>query len=223
MLVLVQTFVEVRTSTASGPARVDRSSMVRPLAFVDRDGVINANRTDHVKSWDEFVFLPGALDALALLSRSGWRVVVVTNQAVVNRGLVSTLELEQLHARMAEEIRHHGGQLSAVYACPHRPDEGCGCRKPEPGLLVAAAANLAGRLDRSVMVGDHLTDLEAAKRAGCKSILVLSGRHQFSSAQILPENCVAIVSDLLAAVQHVVGDKSWPSSNAGTDEDSEIC
>jgi D-glycero-D-manno-heptose 1,7-bisphosphate phosphatase len=197
--------------------------MAGPIAFVDRDGVINANRTDHVKSWDEFEFLPGALDALALLSRTGWRVVVVTNQAVVNRGVVSTLELEHLHARMADAIRHHGGRLSAVYACPHRPDEGCGCRKPEPGLLVAAAANLVGRLDRSFMVGDHLTDLEAAKRAGCKSILVLSGRHQLSSTQVLPDNCVAIVPNLLAAAQHVVGDNSWPRVKADSNEDSELC
>jgi D-glycero-D-manno-heptose 1,7-bisphosphate phosphatase len=197
--------------------------MASPIAFVDRDGVINANRTDHVKSWDQFEFLPGALDALALLSQSGWRVVVVTNQAVVNRGEVSAFELEQLHARMAEVIRVHGGQLSAVYACPHRPDEACACRKPEPGLLLAAAADLAGRLDRSFIVGDHLTDLEAAKRAGCKSILVLSGRHQLSSAQVLPENCVAVVPDLLAAAHHLVGENSRPIENADPSEDSNIC
>jgi D-glycero-D-manno-heptose 1,7-bisphosphate phosphatase len=175
-----------------------------PIAFLDRDGVVNESRCDHVKNWDEFVFLPGALDGLILLSHSGWRIVIVTNQAIVNRGRITLAELENLHCEMARSIFQHGGELSAVFACPHRPDEGCECRKPKPGLLLAAADHLAGALNDAILVGDNLTDLEAARRAGCWSILVSSYWHRSVVAGVLPKNCLAVVPDLRAAARHMV-------------------
>lgn len=153
---------------ASSPGQGDHADLPRPAptVLVDRDGVLNVNRAGYVKSWAEFAFLPGALDALALLARHGATVVVVTNQSIVNRGLVSRPELDRLHHRMLAEVSRRGGRISAVFACPHRPDETCGCRKPRPGLLRAAAEQLGFSLANALLVGDHETDLEAARRAG---------------------------------------------------------
>ena len=101
--------------------------------FLDRDGVICQNRVDHVKSWAEFQFLPGALSAIAELTRAGCRVVVLTNQAVVNRGLMSAELVEEINRLMIEKVAEAGGRIDMVVYCPHRPEENCECRKPRPG------------------------------------------------------------------------------------------
>lgn len=175
-----------------------------PTVFVDRDGVINANRTDHVLSWSEVEFLPGALNGLALLTRSGFDVVVVTNQAIVNRGQATRAAVDGIHARMVDEVQRHGGTIRAVQVCPHRPDEGCACRKPEPGLLLDAAARYGVRLSDAILIGDHEHDLEAARRANCSSILVLSGRTRQWPTRQLPSGCLAVLPGLLDAAQFVV-------------------
>jgi D-glycero-D-manno-heptose 1,7-bisphosphate phosphatase len=177
--------------------------------FVDRDGVINTNRSDYVTAWDHFEFLPGALAGLELLAAQGLRIIVVTNQSVVNRGLASQDEIDGLHARMLDVVTSHGGRIEAVFSCPHRPDEGCVCRKPEPGLLVEAAHKLGILLQEAILIGDHPTDLEAARRAGCASILVLSGRTvSWPSDDALPEGCVVVLPDLLTAARHIVNGMS---------------
>lgn len=144
--------------------------------FLDRDGVINENRADHVKSWAEFSFLPGAPEAVARLTSAGVRAFVVTNQAIVNRGVVSRDTVDAINARMIDEIALHGGRIEAVAYCPHRPDENCVCRKPQPGLLVSLAHEYGVNLNDSVLIGDALGDVEAALAAGCRAILVLTGR-----------------------------------------------
>ena len=149
--------------------------MSRRTVFVDRDGVINRRRPDHVKSWSEFEFLPSALEALCGLNRSGVRTVVITNQSVVGRGLVSAAQLGEIHALMSDAIRRSGGEIAAIYVCPHAPELGCACRKPAPGLLMQAKAELALDLDSCVMVGDGECDIEAAAAAGCRAILVGDG------------------------------------------------
>lgn len=177
-----------------------------PAVFVDRDGVINVNRAEHVRTWSDLEFLPGALDGLALLTRSGFEVVVVTNQAIVNRGAVSREAVDGIHERMVAEIERMGGAVRAVLLCPHRPDEGCRCRKPAPGLLVDAATRLGIDLSDAVMIGDHEHDLEAARRAGCSSILLLSGRtRERPPAHELPTGCLAVLPGLLEAAQFVTG------------------
>ena len=172
--------------------------------LVDRDGVINVNRPDYVKCWDEFEFLPGALQGLAMLAESGFTIVVVTNQSVVNRGLVSLAELGEIHSRMCAAIRRHGGRIHGVLYCPHRPEQRCPCRKPQPGLLLRAKHQLRLDWETAVLIGDHHTDLEAASRAGCRSILVRSGRPTKAVPTGLPDGCIAVVPDLLAAAQQVV-------------------
>jgi D-glycero-D-manno-heptose 1,7-bisphosphate phosphatase len=134
--------------------------------------VINRRRFDHVKSWSEFEFLPTTLEALRLLKERGATVVVVTNQSAVGRGHLSPAELDQIHDRMSATIKAHGGKVDAVYACPHLPDFGCGCRKPAKGLLERAAADLGLALTDSVLVGDSDSDIGAARAAGCRPVLV---------------------------------------------------
>ena len=144
--------------------------------FVDRDGVINRNRADHVKSWDEFVFLPNAVEALTELSRHGMRTVILTNQAAINRGIVSRRVIDDIHARMIALLQDAGARVEGVFCCPHRPEEHCSCRKPRPGLLLQAAEQLGIDLESSYLIGDALSDVAAGRAVGCKTILVLTGR-----------------------------------------------
>ncbi|GAB4434876.1 MAG: D-glycero-beta-D-manno-heptose 1,7-bisphosphate 7-phosphatase [Anaerolineae bacterium] len=154
--------------------------------FLDRDGVINANRDDYVKTWDEVEILPGALEALARLAQTGYRVVLTSNQSPIGRALVTTEAVEAIHARLRARIEAAGGRLDAIYFCPHRPEDGCPCRKPAPGMLLQAARDLDLSLADSYMVGDALSDVEAGQRAGATAILVLSGRGQAQLAQPRP-------------------------------------
>lgn len=146
-----------------------------PAVFLDRDGVINRRRPDHVKTWDEFEFLPGVLAALATLRTMNTPVVVVTNQGVVGRGLLSAEELGRIHTRMLRTIRAAGGHVEAIYACLHAPEQDCACRKPAPALLQRAGVDLGIRLSASIMVGDSPTDVEAARAAGCRPVLIGNG------------------------------------------------
>jgi histidinol-phosphate phosphatase family protein len=148
----------------------------RRAIFLDRDGVISLNRHDYVKSWEEFSFLPGAIESLRLLAQHDCPVIVVTNQSAIGRGLVSPEIVDQINRRMQDEIHLRGGRLDAVYTCPHRPDENCACRKPRPGLLHQAARQYQVDLERSYLIGDAISDIEAGLAAGCQPILVLTGR-----------------------------------------------
>jgi histidinol-phosphate phosphatase family protein len=148
----------------------------KPVVIVDRDGVINRNLPDGVTSWDEFEFLPGALPGLARLREEGHRVIVVTNQANIGRGRLTRAQLDEIHRRMAAEVTTAGGAIDAVYICEHRPEDRCLCRKPAPGLLRMAAEELSFSLDDAYVIGDHRTDIAAARAVGARSVLVLSGR-----------------------------------------------
>src|SRR5690348_8882663 len=143
--------------------------------FLDRDGVINRQRPDHVKSWAEFEFLPGALDGLALLHAMGLRVVVITNQAVVGRGLLRPEDLFLIHQRMSAAVSAAGGRIERAYACVHTPEVGCRCRKPATALLEQASIELGISLPSSFMAGDSRRDLDAARAVGCVPILIGDG------------------------------------------------
>ena len=144
--------------------------------FLDRDGVICQNRSDHVKNWAEFQFLPEAKTGLAALNQLDLPVVVVTNQAIINRGLVTASVVEDIHQRMVAELSDSGGRIDRIIYCPHRPDEGCNCRKPESGMLLQAAEDMGIDLVGSYLVGDAAPDLIAGSRVGCHPYLVLTGR-----------------------------------------------
>lgn len=149
--------------------------MIRAI-FLDRDGVIGENRADHVKSWEEFRFLPGALDALRWLRLAGFRTFVVTNQAIVNRGVVSAQVIDEIHARMSTIIEWHGGGIDDIRYCPHDYGERCACRKPRAGMLLQLADLWRVDLSRSYMVGDAWTDIAAGREANCRAIMVRTGR-----------------------------------------------
>lgn len=147
-----------------------------PAVFVDRDGVICENRPDYVKSWGEFVFVPGSIEALASLSNAGARLFVVTNQAVVGKGQISRRQLDVIHEKMLDVLNGAGANIESILVCTHHPDDRCDCRKPNPGLLTDAALRFKVDLEGSFMIGDHSTDIEAGARAGTGTVLVLSGR-----------------------------------------------
>jgi D-glycero-D-manno-heptose 1,7-bisphosphate phosphatase len=175
--------------------------MIRAI-FLDRDGVIGENRTDHVKSWEEFRFLPGVLDALRWLRLAGFCTFVVTNQAIVNRGIASAKTIEEIHDRMSLCVAWHGGRIDDIRYCPHDYDEHCQCRKPQPGMLRQLADQWHVDLSRSYMVGDAWTDIAAGQAVNCRSIMVRTGRGveqaNLPEARQYPADHIA--TDLAAAV-----------------------
>lgn len=174
-----------------------------PTVFLDRDGVLNRKRSDHVKRWEEFELLPDAIPAIVRLSRSGFDVVVVTNQSAIGRGLVSREALDAMHERLANRVTAAGGSIRAFLVCPHTPDEGCDCRKPRPGLFLRARDELRIDLSRAVAIGDQLSDMEAAKAAGCGSAILIDDSGDRSMAAAALEANVA--AGLTEAVDIVTG------------------
>ena len=148
----------------------------KPAVFLDRDGVINEDSYDYVKSWDEFRFRPDALAALRRLHEHGVEVYVISNQSGVGRGYFSEQTLLDIFTRMRLCVAEAGGLIHGIYYCPHRPDEGCHCRKPCPGQLLTAAAKYGLDLQRSVVVGDSCSDVNAAHAAGCSSVFLTTRR-----------------------------------------------
>jgi D-glycero-D-manno-heptose 1,7-bisphosphate phosphatase len=155
--------------------------------FLDRDGVINENRADNVLEPDQLRLLPASLEGLALLADSDLRVVVVTNQAAIGRGYLAATQLEAIHALMLKTVIDSGGRIDAVYVCPHRPEDGCTCRKPGTALLERAAAEHNLELRLSYFVGDSVSDLQAALSAGCVPVLVLTGRGRATRQELSEE------------------------------------
>ncbi len=189
---------------------------------LDRDGVINENRSDHVKKWSEFRFLPGVPEAIARLNQVGIPVFVITNQAIINRRMVPKATVQAINARMVQELRRLGARIEAVACCPHRPDERCGCRKPRPGLLYDLAEQFGLDLSDAVVIGDALSDVEAGKAAGCETILVLTGRgrEQLAEAMLSGRSDFRVASDLSAAVCLAL--QHYRPSASHTDVDAEV-
>jgi len=158
--------------------------MTVSLVILDRDGVINHDSDDYIKSPDEWQPLPGSLEAIARLCRADYTVVVATNQAGVGRGLFSQEMLIRIHRKMASSIRDKGGRLDSVFFCPHSPAEQCGCRKPKPGMLLEISDRLGIGLSGVPVVGDSLRDLEAAEGAGAMPVLVKTGRGRLTQEKL---------------------------------------
>jgi D-glycero-D-manno-heptose 1,7-bisphosphate phosphatase len=148
------------------------------FAILDRDGVINQDSNDFIKSPDEWIPIPGSLEAIARLSQAGWRIVVASNQSGLARGLFSMHTLNAIHSKMRQEIVQAGGHIDAIFLCPHGPDDGCLCRKPKPGMFNDIAQRYDISLKDVPAVGDSLRDLQAASAAGCTPWLVLTGNGQ---------------------------------------------
>ena len=144
---------------------------MKRAVFLDRDGVINrrAGKEAYVTRWEDFQFLPGVAEGIVALNRAGWSVIVVSNQRCVGRGLLSIEELEAIHRRMRTELLVAGAKVDGIYYCPHEKEPACDCRKPAPGMLLTAANEHQVDLRSSWMIGDSETDVEAGKRAGCRT------------------------------------------------------
>jgi D-glycero-D-manno-heptose 1,7-bisphosphate phosphatase len=147
-----------------------------PLVILGRDGVLNEFREGHVTAPEEWVPVPGALEAVARLNHAGWHVVVATNQSGIGRGMIDMSAVNAVHARMHQLLQAQGGRIDAVFFCPHTPEDQCDCRKPKPGLLQDIGRRYGSALQNVPVVGDTLRDLQAATAAGCEPHLVLSGR-----------------------------------------------
>ena len=150
--------------------------------FLDRDGVINRNPPNkgYVRKWGEFTFIPNARKAIRELTEDGYRIIVITNQSGIGRGLYSEESVADIHTRMVAEVSKTGGTIDAVYHCPHHPDAGCECRKPNPGMLIRAAREHNIELSNAYLIGDWITDIEAGQRVGATTFLVLTGLGQES-------------------------------------------
>jgi D-glycero-D-manno-heptose 1,7-bisphosphate phosphatase len=142
------------------------------LVMVDRDGVINRDSDQYIKSVAEWQPLPGSLEALRDLTGAGFRVVVITNQSGIGRGLFSEETLDAIHAAMRAAVETAGGRIDGIYVCPHRPGAGCRCRKPAPGLLLDAAREFGISLDGVAFIGDKQSDVDAAIAVGARPMLV---------------------------------------------------
>jgi len=157
------------------------------LVLIDRDGVINRDSASYIKSVEEWVPLPGSLEAIAGLTRAGFDVAVITNQSGVGRGLFSETTLAEIHAAMCRAADLAGGRIAGVYYCPHRPDERCACRKPKPKLLLDAAADFGVSPENIPYIGDKATDVEAAKAAGARPILISADPGTRSDVETFPD------------------------------------
>ena len=146
------------------------------LVILDRDGTINEDRDDYVKSPEEWVPLPGALEAIARLNHAGWHAVVASNQSGIGRGLFDMATLNAMHLKMHQLLAKEGGRIDAVFFCPHTPEDGCDCRKPLPGLFRQIGLRYGVALDEVPVVGDVLRDLQAGAAAGCVPHLVRTGK-----------------------------------------------
>ncbi|MCL5075743.1 MAG: D-glycero-beta-D-manno-heptose 1,7-bisphosphate 7-phosphatase [Chloroflexi bacterium] len=181
--------------------------------FLDRDGVINVSPGEHkyVESAEEFVFLPGVKRALRRLAKTPYAIIIVTNQSVVGKGLISLAQLEEIHYKMLEELNQAGGRIDKVYVCPHRPEENCACRKPKGGMLQTAAAEFGVNLKESFLIGDSLDDAQAGYEAGCRVILVLSGRYRGEATTSKKYGSFQLATDLSAAVEIIIARREGDS------------
>lgn len=170
--------------------------MPHRLVILDRDGVINEERVDFIRSADQWRPLPGSLEAIARLCRAGLSVAVATNQSGVGRGLMSARDLAAIHDTLDLAVREAGGELAGVFFCPHKPDAGCRCRKPLPGLLEQIEAALGLPVAGEFMVGDSMRDLQAATAARARPALVRTGFGADTESRLGDDSTVPIFNDL---------------------------
>lgn len=173
------------------------------LIILDRDGVINVDSEQYVKSAGEWVAIPGSIEAIARLTRAGWTVCVATNQSGLARGLFDVAALEAMHDKMRELIAQAGGKLGMLVYCPHGPDDGCDCRKPLSGLFQQIADYYQVPLTGVPTVGDSLRDLEAGSALGCQPYLVRTGKGDKTESQSLPQG-TQVFDDLAAVAEHLL-------------------
>ena len=158
------------------------------LIILDRDGTINRDSDDYIKSPDEWLPLPGAIEAIARLCQGGWHIAIASNQSGLGRGLFDLATLNLMHDKMNKLLAAAGGRVDAIFFCPHLPQDHCQCRKPLPGLFEKIGERFGVALDQVHAVGDSLRDAQAAALAGCQTHLVCTGKSEGYSGRTPPEN-----------------------------------
>ena len=172
------------------------------LIILDRDGVINQDSPNYIKSVAEWIPIAGSIEAIAQLSQSGWKIVIATNQSGLARGLFCLKDLDAMHQKLQHLVANHGGHIAGIFYCPHLPDDGCNCRKPKVGLLNAIEQQLGLSVQGQYFVGDSIKDLQAAQLKSCQGILVKTGKGQdtFEKLASMPELNAPWVFESLAEV-----------------------
>jgi D-glycero-D-manno-heptose 1,7-bisphosphate phosphatase len=192
------------------------------LIILDRDGTINEDRDDYVKSADDWIPIPGSLEAIARLNHAGWHTVIASNQSGLGRGLFDMASLNAMHAKMNSLLAKVGGRIDAVFFCPHTPDEACDCRKPLPGLFRQIGERYGVDLSTVPVVGDSLRDLQAGAAVGCRPHLVRTGKGAATVAgNVLHQVPGTVVHDDLAAfAEHLIQEERVLRGSAGAGDAS---
>ena len=163
---------------------------------LDRDGVINHDSKDYIKSPEEWHAIKGSLEAIARLTRADYRVVVITNQSGIGRGMYSINTLNRIHQKLLDQLQILGGEVSAFFFCPHAPDDNCPCRKPKPGMFIDMARRLRIDLHEVIAVGDSLRDIQASVAAGAKPALVRTGNGSSTLAAIEQDDALSSLREV---------------------------
>ncbi|PIE70886.1 MAG: D-glycero-beta-D-manno-heptose-1,7-bisphosphate 7-phosphatase [Deltaproteobacteria bacterium] len=195
----------------------ETAKQVPAAVFIDRDGVINLDSPNYIKTPDECSFISGSLEAIVRLSRAGIPVILITNQSVIGRGMVTLGGLFDIFRKLLTSVETAGGRITDIFFCPHHPDDGCACRKPLPGLLYQARDKYGIDLSRTIMIGDSVKDLAAARNAGCGNAwLVLTGNGKPAMTRLIAANQApdAHFPDLAHAADHLLS-ALMPSSRQG--------
>lgn len=174
------------------------------LIILDRDGVINEDSDNYIRSPEEFIPIPGSIEAISRLHRAGFSIAVATNQSGIARGYYDIDTLNRMHEKLAQLLAAHGGQIDGIFYCPHGPDDQCECRKPKPGLLLDIKTRFNTVLQDVPIVGDSLRDLQAARSVGAKPILVRTGKGERTIAKNEGLDGVPVYDNLSAYVDELI-------------------
>ncbi len=174
------------------------------LFILDRDGVINVESPDYIKSPDEWIPIPGSIEAIAQLSKAGHTVVIATNQSGLGRGLYDHATLEKIHQKMIDAVEVCGGKISKIYFCPHHPDDHCDCRKPKPGMLLQIMKDFSVTADQMIFIGDSDRDYGAARAVGCRFVLIKTGNGKKTAENLLQSESVLVFEDLAQAARRLL-------------------
>ena len=175
----------------------------KKILFLDRDGVINVEPEGYITDWSDFEFLPDALDTIKRATDEGYRIIIISNQSAIGRGMCSKETIDEIMSNMIETIEAHGGKIKDIFYCPHTPDDRCKCRKPEPDLFFQAAEKYNIKLTSTWFVGDKLTDVAVAIRVGTRPILIRGGK-PVPDISVTEDDAVAVVNNLSEAFEYLL-------------------
>ena len=180
--------------------------MSQSLVILDRDGVINHDSDDYIKSVDEWSPIPGSIEAIAQLSQAGYKVIIATNQSGLARGYFDEITLANIHSTMRSLVEHAGGTIDAVFYCPHGPDDNCACRKPLPGMLDQIETEFNTSVENAFFIGDTEKDIDVALAKHCRPILVRTGKGAATEKQLNSEKKARVIfaDDLASAVDFIL-------------------